>query len=242
MYESGLDNSPLFDDAVFNPEKNMLELASAGLMGLYIADCNALAEIAEILGKTEDAMELKVRADKYSASLQKLWDEESGIYRDLDLATSEFSTHLAPTNFYPLIAKVPTQEQAERMIEGYFMNPDEFYGEYMLPSISRSDSAFEDNSYWRGRIWAPMNFLVYLGLRNYDLPGARTILAEKSLDLLMKEWMENRRVYENYNAITGEGGDVRNSDAFYSWGGLLALIALMEEGYWEKDMQIGRYY
>lgn len=242
MYESGLDNSPLFDDAVYNPGKNMLELASVGLMGLYVADCKALAEIAEILEKTEEANELKMRAEKYSTSLQKLWDEESGIYRDMDLVRGEFSTHLAPTNFYPLIAKVPTQEQAERMIEGYFMNPDEFYGEYMMPSISRSDSAFEDNSYWRGRIWAPMNFLVYLGLRNYDLRDARTILAEKSYNLLMKEWSSNRRVYENYNAITGEGSDVRNSDAFYSWGGLLALISLMEEGYWEKDMHIERYY
>ena len=53
-WESGLDNSPLFDDATFNEEKEMLDLASAGLMGLYVADCNYLAEIAEVLGKTED--------------------------------------------------------------------------------------------------------------------------------------------------------------------------------------------
>lgn len=242
MYESGLDNSPLFDDAVYNPGKNMLELASVGLMSLYIADCKALAGLAEILDKPEDSRELKDRADKYSASLGKLWDEENGIYRDLDLTSGEFSSHLAPTSFYPLIADVPSQEQAERMIDGFFMNPDEFYGEFMIPSISRSDPAFEDNNYWRGRIWAPMNFLVYLGLRNYDLPEARALLAEKSYQLLMKEWTQKSHIYENYNAMTGEGGDVKNSDAFYSWGGLLALIRLMEEGYWEKDMQIDRYY
>lgn len=240
MLESGLDNSPLFDDAEFNPEKNMLELASVGLISLYIADCKALAEIAEKLEKPEDADELWKRAEKYSLSLEKLWDEENGIYRDLDLSTNEFSSHLAPTNFYPLIAGVPTQEQAERMIQDHFMNPEEFYGEYILPSISRSDSAFGDNSYWRGRIWAPMNFLVYLGLRNYELPEARSVLAKKSYNLLMKEWTKNRRVYENYNSVTGEGSDVRNSDSFYSWGGLLALIALMEEGYWENE-NLGDY-
>ena len=97
-----------------------------------------------------------------------------------------------------------------------------------------SDPAYADNSYWRGRIWAPMNFLVYLGLRNYDLPEARKILAEKSNNLLLKEWTMNRRVYENYNADTGIGSDVSNSNGFYSWGGLLALIKLMEEGYWGK--------
>lgn len=233
-FESGLDNSPLFEEAEYNPEKNMLELASVGLMGLYIADCKALAEIADVLDKPEDAIELRERAEKYSTSLSKLWDEESGIYRDLNLVSGEFSSHLAPTNFYPLLAGVPSQEQAEMMIEKHFMNPEEFYGTYMLPSIARNDPAYKDNSYWRGRIWAPMNFLVYLGLRNYDLPEARSILAEKSYDLLMKEWKENRRVYENYNAETGVGSDVRNSDGFYSWGGLLGLIALMEEGYWDK--------
>jgi len=235
MYESGLDNSPLFDDAVFNPEKDMLELASVGLMSLYIADCKALAGLADVLEKPEDAAELRERADKYSKSLEKLWDEEAGIYRDLNLVTDEFTDKLAPTHFYPLIAEVPDQNKAESMVNNYLLNPDYFYGEFMIPSISRNDPAYKDNSYWRGRIWAPMNFLVYLGLRNYDLPEARKILSEKSFNLLMQEWKANRRVYENYNAETGQGSDVRNSDSFYSWGGLLALISLMENGYWEEN-------
>jgi len=68
-------------------------------------------------------------------------------------------------------------------------------------------------------------------LRNYDLPEAREALVQKSLSLTLKEWLENRHVYENYNADTGVGGDVRNGNAFYSWGGLLAFIALMDQGY-----------
>lgn len=232
MFESGLDNSPLFDDAVFNKETHMLELADVGLMSLYIADCNFLSEIAVVLGKQAEAKELTARAEHYGKKLKELWDEESGIFRDKYTDSGKFSKHLAPTNFYPLLAGVASQEQAERMIENYFFNPDEFYGDYILPSISRSNPAFTDNTYWRGRIWAPMNFLVYMGLRNYHLPKARKVLVEKSLDLLMKEWYENRHVYENYNAITGEGGDVSNSDAFYSWSGLFAFIALMEYGYY----------
>ena len=66
------------------------------------------------------------------------------------------------------------------MVKEHLLNPDEFYGEWMIPSIARNDPAFKDQDYWRGRIWGPMNFLVYLGLRNYDLPEARTVLADKS--------------------------------------------------------------
>lgn len=231
MYESGLDNSALFDDAQFNPETHMLELADAGLTGLYVADCNYLAEIAGVLGNTSDVEELKSRSALYGEKLKQLWDDQSGIFRDYYTDRNEFSKHLSPTNFYPLIAGVATQQQAERMIKNYFLNPDEFYGEYMISSTAKSDPAYHDNTYWHGRIWAPMNFLVYMGLRNYNLPEARKILVQKSLNLILKEWNENRRVYENYNPETGIGGDVTNSDGFYSWGGLLAFIALMENGY-----------
>ncbi len=234
-WESGLDNSPLFDGAVFNEEKEMLDLASVGLMSLYVADCNYLAEIAAILGKSEDVKELKQRSETYSVKLQELWDEQSGIFRDRDLVTGAFTPHLAPTHFYPLLAKAATQEQAERMISEHFLNPEEFYGEWMMPSIARNNPAYPDNTYWRGRIWPPMNFLVYMGLRNYQFPEARRILSEKSLNLILGEWNGKRRVHENYNAETGVGDDVRNSDSFYSWGGLLALIPLMEEGYFPVE-------
>jgi hypothetical protein len=192
MYESGLDNSPLFDEAVFNNEKHMLDLASVDLMSFYIADCKSLAFIAGELGYEEDKTELLQRAEKYSLKLAELWDDKTGIYRDKNLITNEFSKHLSPGNFYPLLAGVPSKEQAERMINEHFMNPEEFFGEFMLPSIARNDPGFPDNEYWRGRIWAPMNFLVYLGLRNYELPAVRKILAEKSHNLLLKEWRENR--------------------------------------------------
>ncbi len=119
------------------------------------------------------------------------------------------------------------------MINEHFFDPDEFYGTFIMPSISRDDPGYKDNSYWGGRIWAPMNFLLYLGIRKYELPKARQALVEKSLNLSMKEWRENRRVYENYNAETGVGGDVRNANSFYSWGALLGMIALMEYGYWK---------
>ena len=218
---------------MYNETTHKLELASVGLMSLYIADCKNLASIAEILGKADDKEELLSRAEKYSLKLNELWDEKSGIYRDKDLVTNKFSYRLAPTNFYPLIAGLPTQEQAERMVNEHLLNQNEFAGEYMIPSISRNDPAFSDNTYWRGRIWAPMNFLVYMGLRNYDLPEARKILADKSYNLIIKEWNKDSHVYENYNSVTGEGADVSNSDGFYSWGGLLALIPLMESGYWE---------
>jgi glycogen debranching enzyme len=100
-----------------------------------------------------------------------------------------------------------------------------------MPSISRNDSAFKDNDYWRGRIWGPMNFLVYMGMRNYNVDDARKDLVEKSKALLMKNLKKDGGVYENYNSVTGEGGDVNSADGFYHWGALLTFMELIEKGY-----------
>lgn len=231
MWESGLDNSPMYYEAPFDTVTHTLLLADVGLMSLYIADCRNLAEIATVLGKTEDARELVTRGEKYKKKLETLWDDKFGLYLNKDLVTGKFSYRLSPTLFYPLIAKVPSQNQARRMMDEHFFNPSEFWGKWIMPSIARNDGYFERQDYWRGRIWAPMNFLVYLGLRNYQLPDARKAMAEKSAALLLRSWTEKRQVCENYNAILGIGNDRRNSDAFYHWGALLGYISLIEDGY-----------
>ncbi|MGC9350334.1 MAG: MGH1-like glycoside hydrolase domain-containing protein, partial [Anaerolineae bacterium] len=219
--ESGLDNSPMYDDVPFDKETHLLQLADVGLNGMYVMDCEALADIAEALDRDGDAQELRERAEAFRAALSTLWDETTGIFLNRRTDTGEFSRRLSPTNFYALLGRAVTPAQAERMMNDHFYNPEEFWGTWIMPSISRNDPAYPDNTYWRGRIWAPMNFLVYIGLRNYDLPKAQADLADKSQALLLKEWLEHRHVHENYNAETGEGCDVRNSDRFYHWGGLL---------------------
>jgi neutral trehalase len=205
-----------------------MQFADVGLMGMYVADCKALAEIADALGRRTEAAELRERAGKYTASLQTLWDEKTGVYLNKDLKTGAFSYRLSPTNFYPMLASIPTAQQATRMVREHLTNPAEFWGPWVIPSIARKDSAFKDQNYWRGRIWGPMNYLVYLGLLNYELPEVRKDLARKSLELFLKEWQANGHVHENYNAMTGEGDDVSSSDRFYHWGALLGLIDYRE--------------
>ena len=230
MWESGLDNSPMYDEAVYDSVKHKLMLADVGLMSMYILDCKYLSKIAHELGKDDVKLELEKRAGKYSKKLESLYDEKTGIFLNKNLVTGKLSKRLSPTLFYPLLAGVASQKQAERMIKEHFYNPNEFWGEWIMPSIARNDSAFKDNDYWRGRIWAPMNFLVYCGMRNYNLPDAKKDLVEKSGKLILKSWNGEHHVYENNNSVTGVGDDVRNSDKFYHWGALNAFMKLLEDG------------
>lgn len=229
VLESGLDNSPMYDATTYNEQSHVLEFADVGLMSMYIADCDALAKLADAIEKPNEARELRERGDRYRAKLQTLWNEPAGIYLNKDLHTGAFSTRLSPTNFYPMLAQAATPEQAHRMVEKHLLNPDEFWGEWVIPSIARNDPAFADQNYWRGRIWGPMNYLIYLGLRNYGDAPVRRQFADKSYSLFSKEWMEKGHVHENYNAISGTGDDVANSDRFYHWGALLGYIEYMEQ-------------
>jgi putative isomerase len=196
---------------------------------MYIADCDALAQIADALSKPAEAKELRDRSSRYRAKLGTLWDQEAGIFLNRDLHTGRPSPRLSPTNFYPMLAHAANPAQAKTMVEKHLLNPNEFWGDFVIPSIARNDPAFHDQEYWRGRIWGPMNYLVYLGLLNYDNPDARGAFAQKSYDLFLKEWTEKGHVHENYNAISGTGDDVSSSDRFYHWGALLGYVQYLEQ-------------
>ena len=110
-------------------------LADVGLMSMYVLDCQHLSKIAKELGKNDIKNELEKRAEKYSKKLASLYDEESGIFLNKNLKTGNLSHRLSPTLFYPLLTGVASQKQAERMMKEHFYNPDEFWGEWIMPSI-----------------------------------------------------------------------------------------------------------
>ncbi len=237
MYESGLDNSPMFDEGKMMPDTCTMDQADVGLMAMYVMDCKCLADIAGILGRKADREELLARGREYDARLRTMWDEKTGIYRNFRVGSRKFLDVLSPCNFYALLSGTATKEQADRMMDEHYFNPEEFHGEFVMPASARNARGFNDNNYWRGRIWAPLNFLVYLGMRDYrtaKVDRARADLVERSRNLLMKNWKENGGIYENYNSVTGAGGDAGASDAFYHWGALLTFIGIVDSGMLER--------
>lgn len=228
--ESGLDNSPMYDDIPFDKETHRLKLADVGLTGLYILDTRSLLQLAKVLGREQDVPALEARLRRAQAGLETLWDEDFGFYCNRRTDTGAFSHRISPTNFYALFDRSVPKARRER-IAAHYWNPEEFYGEWMLPAIARNDPAFPEQDYWRGRVWAPLNFLVYLAFCQHgDLARERADLAEKSAALFLPEWQENRHIHENYNAVTGQGCDSANSDKFYHWGALLGALVMAEKG------------
>jgi putative isomerase len=103
-WESGLDNLPVYDDIPFDQDSHLMQMQDAGLNGLYVEDCEALADIAAVLGKQAEVQELRDRAKQYREALKSLWNEELGTFCNRRTDTGAFSPRLAPITFYPLLA------------------------------------------------------------------------------------------------------------------------------------------
>ena len=231
-YESGMDDSPMYEDVPFNRERNVLELQDVGLISLYIADCRALSEMAGFLGRAAEADELEARADAFSAALDTLWVEERGYYLNYRTDLGRPSERRSPTLFYPLLTGVTSEARAGRLIREHLLNPGEFWGEFVLPSTTRDDPSFPRQRYWKGAIWPPLNFLTYLGLRRAGDRETAAELSARSLDMFLREWRRKGYVSENISSISGTGDDERlSSDPFHSWGALFGIMAFIESGH-----------
>ena len=225
--ETGMDNSATHDEAVYDPVTRTLSTFDLGLNCAAALDAEMLANMATVLGKHADAQEFTRVADRCRTLISEtLWDESRGLFANRQ-RNGGFVRSLSPTSFYPLLCRAATPEQAARLLE-HLSDETTFGGNFVLPNAARSDPAFADNVYWRGRIWPNVNYMVWLGLRRYGFTAEASKLASQSYDLFMTSWSRDRIAAENYNAMTGEAMDQGDTDPFYIWAALLPLMATGE--------------
>jgi hypothetical protein len=227
MWESGQDDLPNWDGVGYDEEAGTMTMNCLDLNSLYALDAYCLSEIASVLNKTEDAEIYRAEYETMKVLINDhFWSEKDGFYFDRHW-DGRFSTKKAASNFYPLIAKIPSQEQAMSMIR-HLLNPEEFWGDYIIPTISRDDPTFQDQAYWRGRVWPPTNYLVYQGLKTYGFDVVASEFARKSSNLFLRSWENFQLCPENFDSRTGEAGGQSEQRRYQSWGPLLALISVEE--------------
>ena len=225
--ESSMDNSPVHDEAVLVPASHTLDCEDVGLNCLLALDGEMLALAAAELGREREAQRLAARALALAARIRdELWDPERAVFANR-LWSGRFVASIAPTSFYPLVAGAASRAQARALL-GWLKDPRRFGGRFALPSVSRDDPACGDNVYWRGRIWPPLNFMVYQGLRRYGFDTEAAALARGSYEMFRGPWREARQCAENYGAHDGAVTDQPDTDTFYGWGALMPALAVAE--------------
>lgn len=189
-YSSGLDDNPLWDYGmpVESPELNT-----------YLCiQMDSLSKIAEIIGLQAEADMWQRRANAIVyRMIQDFWDEETGIF--YATVKNEPINVITPFNLYPLWTNRLPKSIENRLLE-HLTDPEQFWGDFVLPTVAYNDPHYDPEKMWRGPAWANINYFFIEALFNLDRPELAKELRTKTLKMIM----ENSGMYEFYNSETGK--------------------------------------
>ena len=189
-YSSGLDDSPLWDGG--------MPVESPDLNTYLCVQMGSLASIAEILGMVSEGQMWRRRAGAIvQRMIEDMWDEEAGVF---------WASHenqpirvLTPFNLYPIWTGQLPEEIKSRLL-AHLTDPQEFWGQFVIPTVARNDPNYDPQTMWRGPVWANINYFFIEALKQVGEHDLAYELRQKTLRLIMQQ----PSIYEYYNAETGD--------------------------------------
>ena len=223
--ESGLDNSPSWDNNAL--EKDLLCI---DLNAQLVLDAEILSEIAELIGRTQEAISWQKARDELAQKVRDtFWDRKDKFFynRFLGKGLQRIKTL---TSYWVLLAGIATTEQAKAMLE-HLRNPKEFASPYPCPSVALSEKCFSTD-YWRGPVWIHSNYIVIRGLERYGYKREARELAAETIDMVARDYERTGYLWECYNPFTGSGeyiskknrGPRQIAEYYCGWTGLVAEL------------------
>lgn len=226
---SGMDDYPRGP-----PHAGELHLDLISWMAFFT---RTMRDIAEFVGETDDAAAF-IEIEK--ATLDNIedlhWSEEHQMYCDANVNDDDESYHVCDKGYlslFPfLLGLLPPDSAHLGAILDMLRDPEHLWSPYGLRSLSASHPQFgQGENYWKGPIWIQMNYLALRALyTTYAAqPGphqqrAQEIYGElrrNVVDNVHKEYERTGYVWEQYDALSGEG---RRSHPFTGWTSLVTLI------------------
>lgn len=178
------------------------------------ADMEALAVIARILGKTDDAAMWERRVEALRQAFQAKMIVDGKPY-DLQGADEHPVIQDSAGQLITLFGGLPTPEQAETLVN--MLKAPRFWTPFPVTTSPSDAPTFAPDLYWRGNVWPCINWLVYMGLRRYGYHALADELAAHSMALL-----EQSGFWEYWHPITGEGLGGNT----FSWAAVMVDMAV----------------
>lgn len=200
--------------------------------------CKANESLAELLSDSGSQDQAKIFADyaeQTRLALRKLWDPETQIFTDLDVAQGK-SVRIkenSVANFTTLLAGVPEDGQLDVLLDK-LTDPAQFWPAYPVPTTALSDGKFSLTKYWRGPTWPINDFLIIEGLSRYrNNPRCRKIFADlldKTLEMITKNGFFE--YFDPTNGLARPGKEIDASLGFgsFSWTAAIFLYLMAKKG------------
>jgi glucosylglycerate hydrolase len=168
---------------------------------IMAASTEVLAGLADEIGRSENAAELRTIAQKFRDGVASTVDPVTGLARDFDVLAEEWIATETVAGFAPLVSGGEASLLAEQRatLEGPRWMADPRLRFPLPPSTSPSSAAFRPRTYWRGPIWPFLNLLFgWASLRD-----SQTELYEK-LKAASLDQLSDLTFGEYYQPFTGE--------------------------------------
>ncbi|MDE1155244.1 MAG: trehalase family glycosidase [Acidobacteriaceae bacterium] len=190
MRESGFDTSFRFGPFSGSTD-DYAPICLNSLLYKYERD---IAFIELTLGDATDAVEWSSIAGVRMAHINDaMWDEEQGLYFDLDFVHSRRSGYKTLASYYALWAGVATKEQAKRMEENLKL--------FERPGGLQT-STVETGVQWDAPFgWAPLQWLTVEGLERYGYHTDALRIAREFTGSVENGYAQDGTIREKYNVV-----------------------------------------
>jgi glycogen debranching enzyme len=245
-WESGLDNSPSWDQSLGAgaDAARYVDLAAGYRDGNYsdnelaqrhgfVVECPAfnsvlgaaelsLAQIAGVLGRSDQARRHRERARQIAEAIAaRLWNPRTRTFHARDVRTGRLSPAHCVSGLMPLLLPDLALDQTEAIMaearSARFGLPEQTL--LPVPSYDRTAPDFDTRRYWRGPIWINMNWLLRRGMLVHGYSDDAEDLRRSMLRLV-----HGNGHFEYFDPKSGEG---LGAPAF-SWTAALSLDLLAD--------------
>lgn len=179
--------------------KAPFKVAEVQMTAILARSTADLVALADTLGSREEQDELKEMSAFLEAGLTRRWRPQLNRFVSLDLISGEDIEAPTQAGFMPLLAvsldeaqRAAVAQEIRRWCENMVVG---------LPTTPSFSPAFEPKRYWRGPVWAVVNWLIADGLRRNELADLA-----RSLESGTVQAIERAGFYENFDPTTGQGG------------------------------------
>jgi hypothetical protein len=181
---------------------NPFRVADVGMTMILLRANRDLLALAKALGRTAEAAEIQGWLDLAPAAGDYLWDEALGAYSSRDTITGKSCGALTSASFLNFYGGVREPARDKAML-AHVERIAGLAGR-LMPSLDPADRRFEPMRYWRGPVWAVVNYLVGTGFTDAGLGDWGERVRTDTRDLIAATGF-----HEAYNPITSaaSGGD-----------------------------------
>ncbi len=176
----------------------------------------ALIKIADIIGQSYKEIEEWYRLTS-RAVRDELYSYRDKIFYGYDFVADKLLEKPTAAGFLPLFGEIPTQTQAEELLE--YMNSASFCHIhedecFAIPNYDKRKEDFSRKNYWRGPVWININWMIYQGLKKYGFKRKAKHLEKTILELPIRF-----DFYEYFDSYEGTGYGTKD----FSWTAALFI-------------------